>query len=91
MHFIFELLLQPIFELVFHGVGYVTAYILVPLFTFGQVTVEPSRNAGILNPKRGRIQRAANGKYVMAAELGSGIGVLFWIVVIVSYFWIRGG
>lgn len=89
MSAIFELLLQPIFELVFYTVGYVTAWILVPVFTFGHVSVEPGLNGIPLEPRRGRIQRIAPAKYVMSAELGSIIGGLFWILVVVGYFLVR--
>ncbi len=43
MHFLFELILQPMLELAAHVVGYATAYVIVPIFTLGQVVVEPRR------------------------------------------------
>jgi hypothetical protein len=89
MHFIFELLLQPIFELLFYGIGYATAWIVVPVFTFGRVTVEPGRNGKFLQPKRGRIQRTGPGKYVMKAELAACAGVLFWILVVLGAYLIQ--
>ena len=89
MQFIFQLLLQPILELVFYAIGYATAWLMVPVFTFGHVTVEPSTNGKTLRPRRGRIQRIAPGKYLMTAELGCCFGVLFWIVVVVGYFMVR--
>lgn len=86
MQFIFELLLQPILELVFYVLGYATAWVIVPVFTFGQVTVEPGADGKFLRPKRGRIQRSAAGKYVMEAEVAVWVGVLFWILVaVVAY------
>ena len=89
MQFIFELVLWPILELLFYGIGYATAWLLVPVFTFGHVTVAPNTNGRTLKPRGGRIQRIAPGRYVMTAELGSCIGALFWIVVVVGYFLVR--
>lgn len=88
MQFIFELLLQPILEFVFYVVGYATAWVVVPVFTFGTVTVEPTHGRAI-KPKRGRIQRSAGGGYVMEAELAALVGWLFWIAVAVIVYWLR--
>jgi hypothetical protein len=55
-------------ELVFYAIGYATAWLLVPVFTFGHVTVEPSTNGKRLRPRRGRIQRIAPGKYLREVE-----------------------
>jgi hypothetical protein len=85
MQFIFELVLTPILELLFYGVGYATAWVLVPVFTFGHVTVEPNSNGRKLKPRGGRIQRISPGRYVMTAELGCIVGVLFWAVVVVGF------
>jgi hypothetical protein len=85
MQFILELVLAPILEILFYGIGYATAWLLVPVFTFGHVTVEPNTNGRKLKPRGGRIQRIAPGRYVMTAELGSYIGVLFWTVVVVAF------
>ena len=85
MQSIFELVLGPILEVLFYGIGYATAWLLVPVFTFGHVTVEPNTNGKKLKPRGGRIQRIAPGRYVMTAELGSCIGALFWVVVVVAF------
>lgn len=89
MQFIIELVLTPFVELLLYGVGYATAWLLVPVFTFGHVTVEPNTSGRKLKPRRGRIQRISPGRYVMTAELGSMVGVLFWIVVVVAFFLVR--
>ena len=86
MQFIFELVLAPILEFLLYGIGYATAWVLVPVFTFGHVTVEPNTDDKRLKPRGGRIQRIAPGRYVLTAGLGSCIGALFWIVVVVGYF-----
>jgi len=79
MQFIAQLLLQPIIEFVFHLIGYVTGHVLVPIITFGRVTVKRSRGGKLL-----ALPPTANGKYVMEAGLAILIGVLFWIAVAVS-------
>lgn len=89
MQFIFELLLQPILELVFYVLGYATAWVIVPVFTFGHVTVEPGPDGRFLKPKRGRIQRVGPGKYVMEAEMAVWVGVLFWVLVAIGAYLLR--
>jgi hypothetical protein len=79
MHFIFELLLQPVLELLFYGVGYATAWVVVPLFTFGRVTVEPARNIDVLRPQ----PRIGPRRYVIDGVAAALVGWLFWIVVAV--------
>ena len=89
MQFIFQLLLQPILEIMFYGIAYATAWLLVPAFTFGHVAVEPNAKGKKLRPRRGHIQRVAPGKHLMTAELGCCVGMLFWIVVVVGCLLIR--
>ncbi len=89
MHFIFELVLAPILEFLLYGIGYATAWLLVPVFTFGHVTVEPNTNGKRLKPRGGRIQYISPGRYVMTAGLGSCVGALFWVVVVVAFLLVR--
>lgn len=91
MQFLFELLLQPFFEAVFYVLGYATAWVIVPVFTFGHVTVGPARHVKRLNPKRGRIQRIGPGRYVVEADTAVWVGVLFWILVGLGVYLIQRG
>jgi hypothetical protein len=86
MQFIFELLLQPILEFVFYAIGYGTAWLVVPVITFGRVIVEPGPGGKFVKPKRGRIQSIGRDRYLMDAELAACIGVLFWILVAVGIY-----
>ena len=88
MQFIFELL-QPILEFVLYPIGYCTAWLVVPVFTFGCVTVEPGPAGKRVN--RGRIQSAGRGQYLMDADLAACIGILFWVLVGVGIHWIQRG
>lgn len=83
-----ELVVQPVAELVLHVAGYLTARVIVPVLTFGVVRVEHVFTRKFVRPGRGAIQRMANGKYCMDAEVGSWVGILTWILVGVGiYFW----
>jgi hypothetical protein len=42
-----------------------------------------------VKPKFGRIQRLANGKLIMEAELASLVGLLFWVVVGICVYLVR--
>ncbi len=79
-----EAILQPIIEIVLQVFCYGTAWLLVPLFTCGKVYVEPTPIREFIKPGFGRLRRSPKGHYVMDAELGSLIGVLFWFVVAIG-------
>lgn len=76
-----EVILQPIIEVVLQLFCYGTAWLLVPAFTFGRVFVEPAPIREFVKPGFGRLQRSSRGHYVMDAELGSLIGMIFWFAV----------
>ncbi len=79
-----EAILQPIIEIVLQLFCYGTAWLLVPIFTFGRVFVEPTPIREFVKPGFGRIQRSGRGHYVMDAELGSLIGMIFWFSVAIG-------
>ncbi len=76
-----EAILQPIIEAVLQLFCYGTAWLLVPIFTCGKVFVEPTPIREFVKPGFGRLQRSAKGHYVMDAELGSLIRMVFWFAV----------
>lgn len=80
-----EAILQPIIALLMQLIGYLTSRIIVPLFTFGLVHVEPGPQKEYVVPKFGRIRRHS-GKLVMDAELGALIGIIFWLIVVAGSF-----
>lgn len=79
-----EAVLQPIIEVVLQIFCYGTAWFLVPIFTFGRVLVEPTPIREFVRPGFGRLQRSSKGHYVMDAELGSLIGMVFWFAVAIG-------
>lgn len=76
-----EFILQPVLELILQVAGYITACIVVPVLSFGLVTVEPGPKGELVTPKFGRIRRLPGGRFIMEAELAALIGILFWIAV----------
>ncbi len=76
-----EFILRPIIELVLQLFCYGTAWLLVPIFTFGRVFVEPTPIREFVKPNFGRLQRSNKGHYVMDAELASLLGIVFWFAV----------
>lgn len=75
-----EFILQPILELVLQVIGYLTARIIVPIFSFGLIHVEPGPQKELVIPKLGGVQRHGD-KLIMDAELGALIGLIFWLLV----------
>jgi hypothetical protein len=86
---ILEVILQPVAEIALQLAGYITACIIVPVFTLGLVGVEPGPRGEVVKPKFGRIQRLPNGNLIMEAELASLVGLLFWVVVGVGVYLVR--
>jgi hypothetical protein len=83
-----EVILQPIVEMVLQLFCYGTAWLLVPIFTFGRVYVEPAPIRKFVKPGLGRLQRHGRGYYVMDADLGSLIGLAFWFAAAIgAYMW----
>ena len=76
-----EEILQPIIEVIFQLFCDGTAWSIVPIFTFGRVFVEPTPIREFVKPGFGSIQQSSRGHYVMDAELGSLIGMIFWFAV----------
>lgn len=86
---IFEVILQPVGELAIQVAGYITACVVVPVFTLGLMGVEPGPKGEFVKPRFGRIERLDDGKLIMEAELASLVGLLFWVVVGVSVYFVR--
>lgn len=77
-----EFILRPIFEIVFHVLGYWTGYVIVSIFSFGRYTVEP-----ILSRKRtraGKRDKAVNSNKQgeLPADAAALIGLLFWAMLV---------
>ena len=87
--FIAELIIQPVLELALQVAGYLTARVLVPVFTLGTVVVEPLGSRSRVYPKlrwpalSGRQPRVLNG------ELASLLGILFWAAVAIAVYFVR--
>jgi hypothetical protein len=79
-----EAILQPVIEIVLQLFCYGTAWLLVPIFTFGRVFVEPTPIREFVKPGFGSIQRSSRGHYMIDAELGSLIGMIFWFAVAIG-------
>ena len=77
-----EFILRPIFEIVFHVLGYWTGYVIVPIFSFGKYSVEP-----VFSRKRkisGKRYRASNSSKSgeLSADAAALIGLLFWAMLV---------
>lgn len=73
-----EILVRPIFEFLIQCAGYATAWLLLPVFTFGLLRVEPGRKGRFVKLGRGSIVKQPGGHYLVEAEVASFIGLLLW-------------
>jgi hypothetical protein len=79
--FIGELILQPMAELVLQVAGYLTGWVVVPVFSFGKAYVEPAPKGVRIVPTWGSLDRDSRGKIVLSADLGAVVGLVFWACV----------
>jgi hypothetical protein len=85
--FIAELILQPVLEFVLQVAGYLTARVIVPVFTLGTVLVEPIGSRDRVYPKLRWPTLTGRQPRVMDAEAASLLGLVFWgMVALVAYF-----
>lgn len=85
-----ELLLRPLFEFLLQLIGYITARVLLPILSFGFVTVAPASKGVKVYPKWHGLDRASNGKVVLHEEMGALLGIVIWLVIIALVFYLRG-
>lgn len=83
-----EFFLRPIFEIVIQLAGYFTARLLLPIISFGYISVAPSKKGVKVYPKWHGFNRASNGTVVLHEEMGALIGVLFWFILIGAGFYV---
>jgi hypothetical protein len=82
-----ELILQPIVEAVLQIAGYLTARVVVPLFTLGTVVVEPLGWQTKVHPKLRWPRLTGRHPRVLDGEFASLLGLVFWaMVAVVVYF-----
>ena len=89
--FIAELIVQPILELALQVAGYLTARVLVPVFTLGTVVVEPLGSRSRVYPKLRWPTLTGRQPRVLDAEAASLLGLLFWAAVAVVVYFLRSG
>jgi hypothetical protein len=87
--FIAELILQPVLEAVIQITGYLTARVVVPLFTLGTVVVEPIGSGQKFYPKLRWPNLTGRRPRVMDGEFASLLGLVFWALVAVVVYFLR--
>ena len=87
--FIAEIILQPIVEGVLQVAGYLTARVIVPVFTLGTVVVEPLGSRSRVYPKLRWPSLTGKRPRVMDGEFASLIGLVFWGLIAVLVYLVR--
>ncbi|WP_283745353.1 hypothetical protein [Sideroxydans sp. CL21] len=80
-----EFILQPIGEIA----GYMTGRLVVPVLTLGQVRVERITKGDVNIPRQKGYIRDIDGKIVLNGDMGTLVGVLFWVFIGISIFLIK--
>jgi hypothetical protein len=79
-----EFIIQPIAEAVLQIAGYFTSRVVVPFLSFGHAYVEPAPKGIIVKPRWHGFHRDSDRKIVVDAEMGSLLGLIFWVAVIAA-------
>ncbi len=87
--FIAELILQPIVEAVLQVTGYLTARVVVPVFTLGAVVVEPMGSRKRIYPKLRWPNLTGRHPRVLDGEFASLLGLVFWALVALTVYLAR--
>lgn len=80
-----EFVLQTVGEVVINVVGYFTGKINVSIFSIGHVQVEPGPSGQLTIPKWHGVNRQPDGTYLLQAETGALVGLVFWAVIAITY------
>jgi hypothetical protein len=83
-----EFILWPIFELIMYVVGYLTGYVVVPVFTLGRYRVAPFVSRRPNRYGKGRKRSLLSQVNVISDEAAMYIGLVFWAVVIAAGYFI---
>jgi hypothetical protein len=76
-----EFFLQPLFEIIFQVLGYLTGRIVVPVFSFGLVRVERIVEKIKHRPSLKNVRVESDRSRVISADAGTFLGILFWCLV----------
>jgi hypothetical protein len=77
---------EAVAQLFLEIVCYFTARFLLPLMTFGRVNVDPMSRGTRLKMKWHGVHRTTVGKIVLHPDLGTLLGLIFWLAVVVLGF-----
>ena len=86
-----EFFLQPLFELIFQVLGYLTGRVVVPLFSFGIVRVERIIGKTKHRPSLRNARIESEQHRVISADAGTFFGILFWCLVAIVVFLFKNG
>ncbi len=76
------LIIEPVAEGVLELAGHATGCIVVPVFTLGRAVVSLKERGARVRPRWHHIDRAADGRFVVDADMGTLIGIVFWFAVV---------
>lgn len=71
-------LLLLLLSLVTETIGYLTAWLLLPVLTLGRLRVESIMGGGFPKRGRGRIVKQPEGHWLVQAQLAPALGLLIW-------------
>lgn len=71
-------LLLFLLSFVFDTLGYLTAWLLLPVLTLGRLRVEPLMGGAFPVRGRGQIRKQPEGHWLVQAQLAPALGLLLW-------------
>ncbi len=85
---IVELIIRPLAEITLEIAGYATGRVVVPVLSFGRVTVEPVCKDKRAKPRWQGFYRNENKRIILTVETGALLGLFFWFAVGGLGYWI---
>lgn len=79
---IVEFFIWVVLDVMLQILGYLTAYLCLPVLTLGYVKVAPVDKGVKVYPKWHGFNRDKQGKWVLHEETGALVGIVFWMAVI---------
>ena len=84
-----EVILQPIIEAIAHVFGYLTGFVVVPVFTLGVIRVERILDDEKPRPKLRNMRADMPRPRVISADAGTAFGLLFWALIAVAAYLLK--
>lgn len=76
---IVQMVIEPILKIIIDFIAYFTARFLLPVLSFGSLSVAPAPTGKKIYPRWHGFDRTSDNKIVVHEEMAALLGLLFWL------------